>query len=149
MLCNLLKYWAMFVKGKKKKPGFSSALLLSIPVNGSCFSMWFEEPRRVVFLKTQLLMVLHHPPPYSKVYITLSMAKKIVFKIYDNDQNAWTLLSFYIPLIEWANYLHPNQIRDESGNQVMFHPNILQLFIGQKIESLVIIIWQQNRLYHI
>jgi hypothetical protein len=67
----------MSVKGKKKKPGFSSALLLSIPVNGSCFSMWFEEPRRVVFLKTQLLMVLHHPPPYSKVYITLSMAKKI------------------------------------------------------------------------
>jgi hypothetical protein len=89
----------MSVKGKKKKPGFSSALLLSIPVNGSCFSMWFEEPRRVVFLKTQLLMVLHHPPPYSKVYMILSNHEIIVSET--NDQNARTLLLlFYIPLIE-------------------------------------------------
>ena len=45
------------------KPGFSLALLLKIPVKAKTFSMWFDEPRRVVFLKIQLLRVLHHPPP--------------------------------------------------------------------------------------
>jgi len=45
------------------KPGFSLALLLKIPVKANTFSMWFDEPRRVVFLKIQLLRVLHHPPP--------------------------------------------------------------------------------------
>lgn len=122
-------------EGWREKPGFSSALLLNNPVNGSCFSMYFEEPRRVVFLKTQLLMVLHHPPPYSivvwtmKSYEIVKPWKVLLLRFYLFN---WTLFYCYIPPIEWANCLHQIQIQDASGNQVTFHPNKLALLDKDK-----------------
>lgn len=48
------------------RPGFSWGLLLNIPVKAKAFSMNLEEPRRLVLRYTQLLWLLHHPPPLNQ-----------------------------------------------------------------------------------
>lgn len=83
-------------------PIVNCCLVLNVLMNGSCFSMCFEEAGRVVFLKTQLLIMLHHHPPYDKVfkqvYITPSMA----------TNKSWLRLLWYLTVVGvfWFLYMH-------------------------------------------
>jgi len=117
-------------------PGFSSGLLLIIPVNWSCLSMWFDDPRRLPLRNTQLLTSLHQPPPWIPFqtqadvkpnwHIATYNSTKCHFHKFICDSTSMWNMWCSSPQDWRANCLLLIQTLCAGGNLVGFHPSTLQ-----------------------